>query len=135
MGMVHCHGRIPSAPFAYRCGIPKAPIKGIWPGLRGTHFKYRNIKDSANCTSNIFWLNCRNCIARQSALRFPSHRSRRADIQKGDIIEVLESVYKDWWKGTLRGQIGMFPLNHVEKLADYIPEDLQRKDSARSREA
>ncbi|TVY68876.1 Class E vacuolar protein-sorting machinery protein hse1 [Lachnellula suecica] len=47
--------------------------------------------------------------------------------RKGDIIAVLESVYKDWWKGFLRGQTGIFPLNYVEKLADPTQEELQRE--------
>jgi signal transducing adaptor molecule len=47
--------------------------------------------------------------------------------RKGDIIAVLESVYKDWWKGFLKGQTGIFPLNYVEKLADPTPEELQRE--------
>lgn len=47
--------------------------------------------------------------------------------RKGDIIAVLESVYKDWWKGFLRGQTGIFPLNYVEKLADPTAEELQRE--------
>ncbi|KAI9319147.1 hypothetical protein BX666DRAFT_1923544 [Dichotomocladium elegans] len=33
--------------------------------------------------------------------------------QKGDIIRVLESVYRDWWKGELRGEMGIFPVNYV----------------------
>jgi len=36
-------------------------------------------------------------------------------------------VYKDWWKGSLRGQTGIFPLNYVEKLADPTAEELQRE--------
>ena len=47
--------------------------------------------------------------------------------RKGDIIAVLESVYKDWWKGSLRGQTGIFPLNYVEKLSDPTSEELQRE--------
>ena len=47
--------------------------------------------------------------------------------KKGDIIAVLESVYKDWWKGSLRGQTGIFPLNYVEKLQDPTPEQLERE--------
>lgn len=47
--------------------------------------------------------------------------------RKGDIIAVLESVYKDWWKGSLRGQTGIFPLNYVEKLSDPTPEEIQRE--------
>ncbi|CZT07571.1 related to protein HSE1 [Rhynchosporium agropyri] len=47
--------------------------------------------------------------------------------RKGDVIAVLESVYKDWWKGLLRGQTGIFPLNYVEKLADPTSDELQRE--------
>ena len=47
--------------------------------------------------------------------------------RKGDVIAVIESVYKDWWKGLLRGKTGIFPLNYVEKLADPTPEELQRE--------
>ncbi|KAH9211899.1 hypothetical protein DL95DRAFT_525435 [Leptodontidium sp. 2 PMI_412] len=47
--------------------------------------------------------------------------------RKGDVIAVLESVYKDWWKGLLRGQTGIFPLNYVEKLADPTADELQRE--------
>ncbi|KAK6538884.1 ESCRT-0 subunit protein hse1 [Orbilia ellipsospora] len=52
--------------------------------------------------------------------------------RKGDIIAVLESVYKDWWKGSLRGQTGIFPLNYVEKLADPTVEELQREAQTES---
>ncbi|KAL2829796.1 hypothetical protein BDW59DRAFT_34548 [Aspergillus cavernicola] len=47
--------------------------------------------------------------------------------RKGDVIAVLESVYKDWWKGSLRGQTGIFPLNYVEKLPDPTVEELHRE--------
>ncbi|KAI5807437.1 hypothetical protein DFH27DRAFT_319815 [Peziza echinospora] len=47
--------------------------------------------------------------------------------KKGDVIAVLESVYKDWWKGSLRGQVGIFPLNYVEKLADPTADELQKE--------
>jgi signal transducing adaptor molecule len=46
--------------------------------------------------------------------------------RKNDIIAVLESVYKDWWKGSLRGQTGIFPLNYVEKIQDPTKEELER---------
>ncbi|PHH51030.1 Class E vacuolar protein-sorting machinery protein hse1 [Ceratocystis fimbriata CBS 114723] len=49
------------------------------------------------------------------------------EFKKGDIIAVLESVFKDWWRGSLRGHIGIFPLNYVEKLTDPTPEELQRE--------
>lgn len=46
---------------------------------------------------------------------------------KGDVIAVLESVYKDWWKGLLRGKTGIFPLNYVEKLIDPTPEEIRKE--------
>lgn len=33
--------------------------------------------------------------------------------KEGDLIRVIESAYKDWWKGEFRGQIGIFPVNYV----------------------
>lgn len=49
------------------------------------------------------------------------------EFKKGDVIAVLESVYKDWWRGSLKGKTGIFPLNYVEKLTDPTPEELQRE--------
>lgn len=49
------------------------------------------------------------------------------EFKKGDVIAVLESVYKDWWRGSLRGNTGIFPLNYVEKLTDPTPDELQRE--------
>ncbi|ORE05632.1 SH3-domain-containing protein, partial [Rhizopus microsporus var. microsporus] len=36
--------------------------------------------------------------------------------KQGDIIEVIEYVNDDWWKGTTHGKTGIFPQNHVKKL-------------------
>lgn len=47
--------------------------------------------------------------------------------RKGDVIAVIESAFKDWWKGSLRGQVGIFPLNYVEKLQDPTGDDLRRE--------
>jgi signal transducing adaptor molecule len=49
------------------------------------------------------------------------------EFKKGDVIAVLESVYKDWWRGSLKGKTGVFPLNYVEKLTDPTPDELQRE--------
>ena len=58
---------------------------------------------------------------------FQPSEAGELQFKKGDIIAVLESVYKDWWRGALRGQKGIFPLNYVEKLSDPTQEDLQRE--------
>ena len=33
--------------------------------------------------------------------------------EKGDIIKILDRTFKDWWKGLLRGEIGIIPVNYV----------------------
>ena len=58
---------------------------------------------------------------------FQPSEAGELQFRKGDVIAVLESVYKDWWKGSLRGQTGIFPLNYVEKLADPTQDELQRE--------
>jgi signal transducing adaptor molecule len=58
---------------------------------------------------------------------FNSTEAEELEFKKGDVIAVLESVYKDWWRGSLRGKTGIFPLNYVEKLTDPTPEELQRE--------
>lgn len=58
---------------------------------------------------------------------FQPSESGELQFRKGDVIAVLESVYKDWWKGSLRGQTGIFPLNYVEKLSDPTQEELQKE--------
>ena len=67
-------------------------------------------------------------VSRVRAL-FDFQPSEPGELQfrKGDIIAVLESVYRDWWKGSLRGQTGIFPLNYVEKLQDPTPDEMQRE--------
>lgn len=67
-------------------------------------------------------------VSRVRAL-FDFQPSEPGELQfrKGDVIAVLESVYKDWWKGSLRGQTGIFPLNYVEKLQDPSAEELQKE--------
>ena len=67
-------------------------------------------------------------VSRVRAL-FDFQPSEAGELQfrKGDIIAVLESVYKDWWKGSLKGQTGIFPLNYVEKLSDPTPDEMQRE--------
>ncbi|KKK14705.1 SH3 domain protein [Aspergillus ochraceoroseus] len=67
-------------------------------------------------------------VSRVRAL-FDFQPSEPGELQfrQGDVIAVLESVYKDWWKGSLRGQTGIFPLNYVEKLPDPTAEELQRE--------
>lgn len=48
--------------------------------------------------------------------------------RKNDIITVLESVYRDWWKGSLpNGKVGIFPLNYVTPVVAKLPEELSQE--------
>ncbi|CAB4257167.1 similar to Saccharomyces cerevisiae YHL002W HSE1 Subunit of the endosomal Vps27p-Hse1p complex required for sorting of ubiquitinated membrane proteins into intralumenal vesicles prior to vacuolar degradation [Maudiozyma barnettii] len=49
--------------------------------------------------------------------------------KKGDIIIVLEQVYRDWWRGTLHGKIGIFPLNYVTPIVESTIQELQIEKS------
>ncbi|WFD28028.1 hypothetical protein MNAN1_003036 [Malassezia nana] len=46
-------------------------------------------------------------------------------LKKGDKIRVLDSVYEQWWRGEVRQQVGIFPVNYVEPVADETPDLLQ----------
>ncbi|CAO1617438.1 unnamed protein product [Jaminaea pallidilutea] len=53
--------------------------------------------------------------------------------QKGDIIRVLDSVYEHWWRGELRGEAGIFPVNYVEILPDPSPDEIRREAEQEAR--
>ncbi|GCF00413.1 ESCRT-0 subunit protein hse1 [Zygosaccharomyces mellis] len=52
--------------------------------------------------------------------------------KKGDIIVVLEQVYRDWWRGSLRGSIGIFPLNYVTPMAEPTQEEILQEQTKES---
>lgn len=49
--------------------------------------------------------------------------------KKGDTIVVLEQVYRDWWRGSLRGSIGIFPLNYVTPMAEPTQEEILQEQT------
>ncbi|KAJ1953171.1 ESCRT-0 subunit protein hse1, partial [Dipsacomyces acuminosporus] len=48
---------------------------------------------------------------------------------KGDVITVLDQKYRDWWKGELRGKLGIFPANFVQPLGDIRAESAKDVDA------
>ncbi|KAK0560730.1 hypothetical protein OC844_003580 [Tilletia horrida] len=78
--------------------------------------------------------NSTNTVSRVRAL-YDFHPSESGELgfQKGDIIRVLHSVYDHWWRGELRGEVGIFPVNYVEILPDPTPADLQREAEMEAR--
>lgn len=64
---------------------------------------------------------------------FVANEAGELTFHRGDVITVIESAYKDWWRGSLHGNIGIFPTNYVENLADPTPADLQREAEEETR--
>ncbi|OBA23207.1 hypothetical protein METBIDRAFT_34230 [Metschnikowia bicuspidata var. bicuspidata NRRL YB-4993] len=57
-----------------------------------------------------------------------SYEPDELSFRKGDVITVIESVYRDWWRGSLpTGKVGIFPLNYVSPVVSKTPEELARE--------
>mmetsp|Transcript_2766 Transcript_2766/g.2696 ORF Transcript_2766/g.2696 Transcript_2766/m.2696 type:complete len:503 (-) Transcript_2766:53-1561(-) len=57
-----------------------------------------------------------------------SYEPDELSFRKGDIITVIESVYRDWWRGSLaNGKTGIFPLNYVTPVVTKTPQELARE--------
>ncbi|WPK26235.1 hypothetical protein PUMCH_003584 [Australozyma saopauloensis] len=58
-----------------------------------------------------------------------SYEADELSFRKGDIITVIESVYRDWWRGSLpNGKTGIFPLNYVTPVISKTAEELAREE-------
>ncbi|SSD60912.1 related to Class E vacuolar protein-sorting machinery protein HSE1 [Saccharomycodes ludwigii] len=57
-----------------------------------------------------------------------SNEPDELSFKKDDIIRVLDVVYKDWWRGSLRGKIGIFPLNYVVPVQEKTKDELLLED-------
>ncbi|QRG40410.1 hypothetical protein FDK38_004880 [Candidozyma auris] len=63
-----------------------------------------------------------------------SYEPDELSFKKGDIITVIESVYRDWWRGTMsNGKQGIFPLNYVTPLVRKSPEESAREAAIEER--
>ncbi|KAJ3118650.1 ESCRT-0 subunit protein hse1 [Phlyctochytrium bullatum] len=52
-------------------------------------------------------------------------------MNRGDIVNVYDdTTFKDWWKGELRGAVGIFPANYVERLPDGFDPASESRSSA-----
>jgi signal transducing adaptor molecule len=53
-------------------------------------------------------------VTRVRALhKFEATEPGELAFEKGDVIKVVDRIYKDWWRGQLRGRTGIFPVNYV----------------------
>ncbi|GAA5823207.1 hypothetical protein JCM10212_003911 [Sporobolomyces blumeae] len=51
----------------------------------------------------------------QALYDFRGQTPEELEFRKGDVVKVVECLYEDWWKGELRGRVGIFPRNHVPR--------------------
>lgn len=57
-----------------------------------------------------------------------SYEADELSFRKGDVITVIESVYRDWWRGSLpNGKVGIFPLNYVTPVVSKTAQELARE--------
>lgn len=88
-------------------------------------------KNNAPTTNNMNNLNIQ--VSEQESTRKKSQLRRvkamydlkstepdELSFRKGDVIVVLEQVYRDWWRGSLHGKIGIFPINYVSPLEQSV---------------
>lgn len=57
-----------------------------------------------------------------------SNEPDELSFNKGDIIVVLDQVYRDWWRGITHGRIGLFPQNYVRAIDPEEEEEERRGD-------
>lgn len=53
---------------------------------------------------------------------FETTAEEELPFKRGDVINVVECLYAEWWKGELRGRVGIFPVNYVVR---FIPSVMQ----------
>ena len=56
---------------------------------------------------------------------FKATEQDELSFKKGDLICVVEQVYRDWWRGTLGGRVGIFPLNYVTPVTEPTKQELE----------
>lgn len=62
-----------------------------------------------------------------------SYEEDELSFRKGDIINVIESVYRDWWRGSLlNGKTGIFPLNYVTPIVPKTQAQLEEERASES---
>ena len=64
---------------------------------------------------------------------FTPSESGELAFRRGDVIIVLDSVYRDWWRGSLRGNTGIFPVNYVEVVPPPTVEEIAKEAEEEAR--
>jgi signal transducing adaptor molecule len=75
-----------------------------------------------------------NTATRVRALyAFKSQETGELNFERGDIIKVLHRGFDEWWRGSVHGKIGIFPVVYVEALPEQTPQELLEEAQDESR--
>ncbi|CCE85808.1 Piso0_005443 [Millerozyma farinosa CBS 7064] len=91
----------------------------------------RSLNKKANKTEEVGNKNIATISKVRALYDLISYEPDELSFRKGDIITVIESVYRDWWRGSLpNGKVGIFPLNYVTPVISKSPEELEKEVEA-----
>ncbi|KAH6927892.1 hypothetical protein HPB50_009781 [Hyalomma asiaticum] len=81
------------------------------------------VEEGGVITSETFLHEALNRRRARVAFSYQPQNEDELQLEVSDIIEVLEEVEEGWWKGVLKGRIGVFPSNFVvlEEAAPASP--------------
>ena len=74
------------------------------------------------CVQGNYWFHIINVILSPNmqattvvaAFDFEPQEDGELRLRKGDVITVLDKSDQNWWRGTCKGQEGMFPVPYVK---------------------
>lgn len=64
----------------------------------------------------VFLPQITSCFRVMAVCDFPAIQDDELGFSPGDVIEVLDMSDPFWWKGKLKGVIGLFPVNATRPL-------------------
>ncbi|CCO29085.1 Class E vacuolar protein-sorting machinery protein HSE1 [Rhizoctonia solani AG-1 IB] len=70
-------------------------------------------------------------VKRVKALHdFNATEQGELSFKKGDVIKIVDRCYKDWWRGQIKGTVGLLPVNYVEPLPEPTATELAKEAEA-----
>lgn len=59
-------------------------------------------------------------------------------LRKGEVVKIVECIYAEWWKGELRGRVGIFPSSYVVRISFprirmHVTDECRIRNGRRSR--
>ncbi|GAA5907319.1 uncharacterized protein JCM6883_001169 [Sporobolomyces salmoneus] len=106
------------------------PLRGYQPSTSSSHTP-ANVNDSSSPAKSLPSEPEPKPTRVQALYDFVGQTPEELEFRTGDVVRVVECLYEDWWKGELRGRVGIFPRNHVQPLPEE-PEPRQSHSQSQS---